>query len=192
MIVFATNNLHKLKEVRHILEGYDVVSLKDMNIVVDPEENGKTYEENALIKAREIAKFTKYPVLADDSGLEVDELPDELGLHTARFHNELKQIDRNRLVLKMMEGKENRNARFVCSAALIIDGKEYVYTYNCEGKVTFEIEGEDGFGYDPIFLPNDADKSFGLLSEEEKNKISHRGVAMRRLIKLVEEKGENV
>ena len=111
MIVFATNNLHKLKEVRHILEGYEVVSLKDMNIIVDPEENGLTYEENALIKAREIAKHTNLPVLADDSGLEIDELPDELGLHTARFHNELKQIDRNKLVLKMMEGKKNRSSK---------------------------------------------------------------------------------
>lgn len=192
MIVFATNNLHKLKEVRHILEGYEVVSLKDMNIIVDPEENGLTYEENALIKAREIAKHTNLPVLADDSGLEIDELPDELGLHTARFHNELKQIDRNKLVLKMMEGKKNRSSRFVCSAALLIDGKEYIYTYKCEGTITFEIEGEDGFGYDPIFLPNDANKSFGLLSEEEKNKISHRGVAMRKLIEIAEKNGEKL
>lgn len=192
MIVFATNNEHKLKEVRAILKDENIVSLKEMNINVDPDEVGSTYFENALIKAKEIAKHTNYPVLADDSGLEVYELNNLLGIYTSRFHNELVQKDRNKLVVSMLEGKENRNAAFVCCAVLIVKDKVYHYEYRCEGRITNKILGEKGFGYDPIFIPNGYEKTFALLEDEEKNRISHRGVAMRKLIDLVKEAKEEL
>ena len=192
MILFATNNAHKLGEVQDILPGYKVVSLKDMNIKVDPEENGTTYEENALIKAREIAKYTNLPILADDSGLEIEELPNELGLHTARFHPELVQVEKNKLVLSLLEGKENRKAKFVCCAVLLVNGKEYKSYYECHGTISYELKGTGGFGYNPIFIPNGFELTYAEMDDETKYKISHRGVAMRRLVELVKEGGEEL
>ena len=185
MILFATNNAHKLKEVQDILPDYKIVSLKDMNIKVDPEENGTTYEENAFIKAREIAKFTNLPILADDSGLEIEEMPNDLGLHTARFHPELVQVEKNKLVVKLLEGKENRKAKFVCCAVLLVNGKEYKYKHECHGSITHELRGTGGFGYNPIFLPNGFEQTYAEMDDETKYSISHRGVAMRKLVELV-------
>ena len=154
MILFATNNAHKLKEVQDILPNLKIVSLKDMGIKVDPDENGTTYEENALIKAREIAKYTNLPVLADDSGMEVEAIPNELGLHTARFHPELPQVERNKLVVKLLENATTRNAKFVCCAVLLVYGKEYKYLHETHGSISNELKGTGGFGYNPIFIPN--------------------------------------
>lgn len=190
MILFATNNLHKLKEVQDILPDLKIVSLKDMNIKVDPDENGVTYEENALIKAREIAKYTDLPVLADDSGLEIESMPNELGLHTARFHKELTQVEKNKLVVKTLEGKENRNAKFVCCAVLLINGKEYKYTYECHGSISTELRGTGGFGFNPVFIPNGFDITYAEMDDDTKYSISHRGVAMRKLVELVLKAGE--
>lgn len=192
MILFATNNLHKLKEVQDILPNLKVVSLKDMNIKVDPDENGTTYEENALIKAREIAKYTDLPVLADDSGLEIESMPNELGLHTARFHKELTQEEKNKLVVKTLEGKENRNAKFVCCAVLLINSKEYKYTYECHGSISTELRGTGGFGFNPVFIPNGFDITYAEMDDDTKYSISHRGVAMRKLVELVLEAGEKI
>lgn len=192
MILFATNNAHKLKEVQDILPSLKVVSLKDMGIKVDPEENGLTYEENALIKAREIAKYTDLPVLADDSGLEIEAMPNELGLHTARFHKELTQVEKNKLVVKTLEGKENRNAKFVCCAVLLVKGKEYKYLYECHGSIAEELRGSGGFGFNPVFIPNGFDLTYAEMDDKTKYSISHRGVAMRKLIELALEGGEEL
>ena len=192
MILFATNNAHKLKEVQDILHNLKIVSLKDMGIKVDPDENGKTYEENPLIKAREIAKYTNLPVLADDSGMEVEALPNELGLHTARFHPELPQVERNKLVVKLLENATTRNAKFVCCAVLLVNGKEYKYLHETHGSISNELKGTGGFGYNPIFIPNGYKETYAELSDEEKYKVSHRGVAMRELVKLVLEAGEEL
>ena len=192
MILFATNNAHKLKEVQDILPSLKIVSLKDMNIKVDPDENGTTYEENALIKAREIAKYTDLPVLADDSGLEIEAMPNELGLHTARFHNELSQLERNKLVVETLKNSKNRKAKFVCCAVMIIKGKEYKYLYECHGSISKELRGDGGFGYNPIFVPNGFNLTYAEMDDETKYRISHRGVAMRNLVKLVLENGEEL
>ena len=192
MILFATNNAHKLKEVQDILLNLKIVSLKDMGIKVDPDENGTTYEENALIKAREIAKYTNLPVLADDSGMEVEALPNELGLHTARFHSELPQVERNKLVVKLLENATTRNAKFVCCAVLLVNGKEYKYLHETHGSISNELKGTGGFGYNPIFIPKGYKETYAELSDEEKYKVSHRGVAMRELVKLVVEAGEEL
>ena len=192
MILFATNNSHKLKEVQDILPNLKIVSLKDMGIKVDPDENGTTYEENALIKAREIAKYTNLPVLADDSGMEVEAIPHELGLHTARFHPELPQVERNKLVVKLLENATTRNAKFVCCAVLLVNGKEYKYLHETHGSISNELKGTGGFGYNPIFIPKGYKETYAELSDEEKYKVSHRGVAMRELVKLVLEAGEEL
>ena len=192
MILFATNNAHKLKEVQDILPNLKIVSLKDMGIKVDPDENGTTYEENALIKAREIAKYTNLPVLADDSGMEVEAIPNELGLHTARFHPELPQVERNKLVVKLLENAATRNAKFVCCAVLLVNGKEYKYLHETHGSISNELKGTGGFGYNPIFIPKGYKETYAELSDEEKYKVSHRGVAMRELVKLVLEAGEEL
>lgn len=192
MILFATSNAHKLKEVQDILPNLKIVSLKDMGIKVDPDENGTTYEENALIKAREIAKYTNLPVLADDSGMEVEAIPNELGLHTARFHPELPQVERNKLVVKLLENATTRNAKFVCCAVLLVNGKEYKYLHETHGSISNELKGTGGFGYNPIFIPKGYKETYAELSDEEKYKVSHRGVAMRELVKLVLEAGEEL
>ena len=189
MILFATNNAHKLQEVKDILPGYKIVSLKEMNIKVDPDENGLTYEENALIKAREIAKYTDLPVLADDSGLEIEAMPNELGIHTARFQQGLPQVEKNKLVVKTLEGVENRKAKFVCCAVILTNGKEYKYTYECHGSISHELKGTGGFGYNPIFIPNGFDLTYAEMDDETKYSISHRGVAMRRLIEMIKKDG---
>ena len=192
-IVFATTNEGKVKEIKEILEGFpvEVVSMKEMNITTDIEENGTTFEENSLIKAREISKLTGLPALADDSGLEVDYLNGEPGIYSARYLGKDTDYNyKNNYIidrLKEAEDKE-RSARFICVISLVLpDGREFVKKGVMEGRIGYEIKGENGFGYDPIFYLPEYGKTSAELSSDEKNKISHRGKALRAMKELIAE-----
>ena len=184
-IVFATGNAGKVKEIQMIMEdtGMEIVSMKEAGIVVDIEENGTTYEENALIKAREVAKYTDAIVMADDSGLEVDYLNKEPGILSARYLGEDTSYRiKNQNLIERLEGvpDEKRTARFVCAiAAVLPDGKELTTRATIEGRIGYEEKGSHGFGYDPIFYVPEFGKTTAELTEEEKNRVSHRGKALR-------------
>ena len=184
-IVFATGNAGKIKEIRMIMEdtGMEVVSMKDAGIRVDIEENGQSYEENALIKARAVAAFTKDIVMADDSGLEIDYLNKEPGIYSARYLGEDTSYEiKNQALLDRLSGvkKEDRTARFVCAiAAVLPDKREFVVRETIEGYIGEKPAGTNGFGYDPIFYVDEYGCSTAELSEEKKNEVSHRGKALR-------------
>ena len=187
-IVFATGNAHKMIEIRQILEdlGMPVISMKEVG--VDPEiiEDGTTFEENALIKAREVANLLPNDiVLADDSGLEVDALNKEPGIYSARYAGENTSYEiKNQLILDRVKDvpEEKRTARFACAVAAVFpDGTEKVVRENMEGRIAYESAGANGFGYDPIFYLPEYKKSTAELSPEEKNALSHRGRALRQM-----------
>ena len=184
-IIFATSNEGKMKEIRLIMEdsGYEVLSLKEAGVVADIEENGSTFEENAVIKATEIAKITGELVLADDSGLEVDYLDKAPGIYSARFLGEDTDYTvKNNYIIDKLSGVplKQRSARFVCAIALARpDGTAVTRRATIEGYIGYEIRGENGFGYDPIFMVPEFDKTTAELSIDEKNKISHRAKALR-------------
>ena len=184
-IIFATGNEGKMKEVRMILEdlGLPVLSLKDAGITADVEENGTTFEENAQIKAKAIMEMTGALVRADDAGLEVDALDKEPGIYSARYmgHDTSYHI-KNHNIIDRLEGKvgEERSARFVCAiAAAFPDGRVLITRGTMEGQIGYEEKGENGFGYDPIFYLPEYQCYSAELSLEEKNKLSHRGKALR-------------
>lgn len=183
-IIFATGNQGKIREIKQIMADMDVeiLSMKEAGIFMEIEENGTTFEENALIKARTIAKEAGVLVLADDSGLEIDYLDKAPGVLSARYLGEDTSYDVKNThilgLLKDVKGKD-RSARFVCSiAAVFPDGREFTTYATIEGEIAHKIEGENGFGYDPIFFVPEFGKTTAQLSSEEKNKISHRGKAL--------------
>lgn len=184
-IIFATGNKDKMREIREILSDCDVdiQSMKEAGINVDIVEDGKTFEENALIKAKAVAEHTDAIVLADDSGLEIDYLNKEPGVYSARYMGEDTSYDiKNQNLIDRLDGvpKEKRTARFVCAiAAVLPDGENLIARQTMEGYIGWEIEGENGFGYDPIFYVPDLDCSTAELSPEDKNARSHRGNALR-------------
>ena len=191
-IIFATGNEHKMIEIRAILSdlGAEILSQKEAGIKADVVEDGATFEENAMIKATEIAKianqmpeYKNAVVLADDSGLEIDYLNKEPGIYSARYMGEDTSYDiKNQTLLDRLEGvpDEKRTARFVCAiAAAMPDGSCEVVRGTMEGIIGHEIAGENGFGYDPIFYVSDLDCSTAELSPEDKNARSHRGNALR-------------
>lgn len=190
-IVFATTNEGKVKEIKEILGDFpiEVVSMKEMGITADIEENGTTFEENSLIKARALAKLTGLPALADDSGLEVDYLNGEPGIYSARYLGRDTDYDyKNNYIIDKLSGAkgEDRSARFVCVISLVLpDGREFVERGVVEGLIGYEQKGENGFGYDPIFYLPEYGKTSAELSPEEKNKISHRGKALTAMKKLI-------
>ena len=183
-IVFATGNAGKVKEIRMILAdlGMEVLSMKEAGICLDIEEDGTTYEENALIKARAVAAHTDAIVMADDSGLEVDALNKEPGVYSARYLGEDTPYSiKNAEIIKRLEGLEGeqRSARFVCAIAAVFPDKSEVTTRaTIEGQSGFEETGTNGFGYDPIFYVPEFGKTTAELTEEEKNQVSHRGKAL--------------
>lgn len=194
-IVFATGNKDKMREIREIMQdmNVEVISMKDAGITVDIVEDGKTFEENALIKARAVAAYTDAIVLADDSGLEIDYLNKEPGVYSARYLGEdTSYTIKNRALLDRLEGveKEKRAARFVCAiAAVLPDKTELVTRQTMEGYIGDEPEGENGFGYDPIFYLDEFGCSSAALSREQKNAISHRGKGLRAMKELLRAHG---
>lgn len=193
-IIFATGNAGKVKEIRAILSdlGVEVLSMKEAGISVDVEENGKTYEENALIKAREVAKYTDAIVMSDDSGLEIDYLNCEPGIYSARYMGEdTSYTIKNNNLIERLAGvpDEQRTARFVCAIATVMpDGEELTTRGIIEGRIGYEEAGENGFGYDPIFYVPRFGKTTAQLSPEEKNQVSHRGKALEAMKALLREK----
>lgn len=186
-LIFATNNEGKVHEIRQILgNGYDVYSLKDLDIHTDIVEDGKTFEENAVIKAKAVCRETNEMVLADDSGFEVDYLNGEPGIYSARYMGEDTPYEiKNAEILKRCEKAEGdeRTARFVCAIACARpDGSVETTTGVIEGMLAYEPKGTNGFGYDPIFYLPERGCTTGEMEPEEKNRISHRGIALRKMV----------
>ncbi len=190
-IIFATKNKGKIKEIQAILgNDYIVKSMEEIGIDIDVVEDGKTFEENAIKKAVEIKNVTNKIVLADDSGLEIDYLNGEPGVYSARYMGEDTPYDvKNAKILEILKDVEEdkRGARFVSVIALAMPGKDPITTKGTiEGIIGYEIKGENGFGYDPIFYIPSLEKTSAELSLEEKNKISHRGKALEEMKKILE------
>ena len=185
-IVLATSNQGKVLEFQNLLSplGYRVLSLKEADIVSNPVENRKTYRENSYIKALDAAKKTNFPVLADDSGLEIEALGNRPGIHTARFAKESGGYPAVfQKIFGELEGKKNRNAAFHCCLCFLEapNAEPLFFEGVCPGSILFEAKGAHGFGYDPIFHSDEAGLDFGEADEETKNKYSHRGKASRKL-----------
>ena len=189
-IVFATNNAHKLREVQQTVgDKFEIVSLRECGVVEDIPENEPTLEGNALAKARYIYSRTGLSCFADDTGLEVDALGGEPGVRSARYATDGHDDEANkRLLLERMEGKENRGAQFRTAMALILDGEEYLFEGVVRGEILTQECGNGGFGYDPLFAPEGHRESFAEMSAEEKNAISHRGRAVRKLAEFLNNK----
>ncbi len=183
-LIFATSNENKMKEIRMILanSGYEILSMKEAGIDIDIVEDGSTFEENAIIKATAISKLCGELVLADDSGLEVDYMDKMPGIYSARFEGvDTPYSIKNKIIIDRLEGvpDEKRTARFVCAiAAAFPDGRVITKRATIEGIIGYEEQGENGFGYDPIFYVPEYGCTTAQLSPEQKNEISHRGKAL--------------
>jgi XTP/dITP diphosphohydrolase len=182
-LVFASNNPHKVKEINSVLgNSFELLSLKDLNITEDIPENEPTLEGNALSKARYVFRATGMNVFADDTGLEIEALGGLPGVHSARFAGENKDSSANiEKVHNMLSGKGNRNARFRTVIALILDKKEYLFEGSVSGTIIDEKRGSEGFGYDPVFVPEGRNKTFAEMDLMEKNQLSHRARAFEKL-----------
>ena len=190
-LIVASTNQGKLKEIKAMLAdiNIEVLSMKDvLNKEIEIEENGKTFKENALIKASTIANIVNKPVLADDSGLEVDALDKKPGIYSARFLGHDTSYDiKNQYIIDAIKDKD-RTARFVCAMALVIPGQEPILIEETmEGMINDKIEGENGFGYDPIFYFPPCKMTSATMSMEEKNKYSHRAKALKKLYNILKE-----
>lgn len=191
-LVVATNNAHKVKEYQEMFLGYDIKfhSMKDLGIVCNPEEDGTTYEENSLIKAAALARLTKLPVIADDSGLNVVALDNFPGIYSSRFAdsfggNEVANLE----LIKKLKPYADKSAFFACVITLMnVEEKPVQFKGICKGKILDKPVGEGGFGYDPIFYSDEANIAFGEASPEIKNKYSHRAKAVEQLIKYLKNK----
>ncbi len=184
-ICLSTNNKNKLKEYRELLSplGYVIYCPNDLNIDLQVNENGKTYRENSYLKALALSKLVSFPVIADDSGLEIKSLDNFPGLYSARFELECGSYQKAyQEIFSRLEGK-NREARFVCCICYLESStsKPLYFEGEVKGEITKQAHGTNGFGYDPIFFCKENNKYFGLISEEEKNKISHRYKASKKL-----------
>lgn len=194
-LVFATNNAHKLQEVRQILgDRFEVVGLKDIGCNEDIPETAATLEGNALQKARYVHEHYGFDCFADDTGLEVTALDGAPGVHTARFaelfgEGMTHDSDANmNLLLKKLEEKSDRSARFRTVIAFLYKGQEYLFEGICSGVILHERHGHEGFGYDPVFQPEGFDRCFAEMSADEKNAISHRGLATQKLAAFLSSK----
>ena len=186
-LIFATNNAHKLGEVQALLgDAFELVTLRECGITEDIPETAETLEGNALQKARYVYSKTGLDCFADDTGLEVDALGGAPGVHSARYATDGHDFAaNNRLLLKNLEGAQERTARFRTVIALILDGVEYTFEGRVEGVIATEESGSEGFGYDPLFVPSGEIITFAQMSAEAKNAISHRGRAVAELVKFL-------
>jgi XTP/dITP diphosphohydrolase len=187
-LIFASNNLHKIEEVSEILKpyGFKIIGLSQAGIHEDIPETAQTIEENAVLKARYIFNHYNFNCFADDTGLEVEALDNAPGVYSARYAGEQKSSEDNiNKLLAELNGKTNRNARFKTVIALILNGKEYLFEGIINGRIATEKRGDKGFGYDPVFIPNGYEKTFAEMSALEKNKISHRAIAVQKLAKFL-------
>ena len=188
-IMIATSNKGKVREYKSLLEplGYAVHDLSELD-PIEIDENGSTFQENALIKAKSIKDKCNMIVIADDSGLEIDALNKEPGIHSARYLEGHDYNYKNKVLLERMKGKTDRSARFVCAIALCDETGDHLFTGVMEGKINDQAAGDNGFGYDPIFLVEQFGKTSAQLTMEQKNSVSHRGIATRELLDYL--KGE--
>ena len=186
-IVFATNNKHKLSEIRAILgDRFEVLSLEDINCHADIPETANTLEGNAIQKARYVVDNYGYDCFADDTGLEVEALGGAPGVHSARYATDGHDFAaNNRLLLKNLEGAENRRARFRTVISLILGGEEHLFEGVVEGRIIDREAGHEGFGYDPLFIPDGYAKTFAEMTTDEKNAVSHRARAVRKLAEFL-------
>ena len=183
-LVVASNNKNKIREIKTLLgDKFEVLSMAEMNIELEIEETGVTFEENAIIKAKAIYDLCALPIVADDSGLMVDALGGEPGVYSARYAGDpCNDENNNAKLLKNLDGVTNRTARFI-SVVAFYDGKKTVTASGTvEGEILYDGRGTNGFGYDPLFLATELNKTFGEASDEEKNKISHRARALKNLV----------
>ena len=188
-IMIATSNKGKVREYKSLLEplGYAVHDLSELD-PIEIDENGSTFQENALIKAKSIKDKCNMTVIADDSGLEIDALNKEPGIHSARYLEGHDYNYKNKVLLERMKDKTDRTARFVCAIALCDETGDHLFTGVMEGKINDQAAGDNGFGYDPIFLVEQFGKTSAQLTMEQKNSVSHRGIATRELLDYL--KGE--
>lgn len=186
-LVFATNNLNKLAEVQKMLpNSIELLSLKDINCFDEIDETETTLEGNAKLKADYITKNFGYNCFADDTGLEVDSLDGKPGVYSARFAGEPANSENNmQKLISELEDKKNRNAQFRTAICLNINDKQFLFEGICKGEILTQKQGEKGFGYDPIFKPEGFNESFAEMTSEEKNKISHRGIAIQKLVEFL-------
>lgn len=184
-ILIATNNKHKIKEIKEIFAdtGYEIVCPEDIDLKVDVIENGTTFAENSYKKANAFCRATGIVSIADDSGLQVRCLDNAPGIYSARYGGEgLDDADRTELLLKNMQGKTDRYAEFVCAISVVFpNGRLIKAQGECEGEIALSPSTRVGFGYDPVFIPKGYDKTFAELNDEVKNSISHRGNALKQL-----------
>lgn len=188
-IMIATSNPGKVREYRELLQplGYTVHDLSEIEHT-DPVEDGKTFAENALIKARAVFENAGMMAIADDSGLCIDYLKGQPGIHSARYLAGHDYNYKNRMILRRLKKAEDRSAHFSCAIALIDQQGEHVFEGIMEGRIAEEMRGNNGFGYDPIFIPQGYELTSAQLTAEEKNAISHRGKATRKLLAYLQEK----
>ena len=187
-LLFATNNKHKIREISDIISNnFTIIGLADVNITEDIPEEADTLADNAIFKARYVHERTGMNVFADDTGLEVEALGGEPGVYSARYAGEGKSFDDNiNKLLNRLEGVEERKARFRTVIALIFENREYMFEGTVEGEILTERKGTGGFGYDPVFRAAGYDQTFAEMPLSEKNRISHRAVAMRKLLNFIE------
>lgn len=187
-IVIATNNKNKVREFKSLFKNIEFLSLSDINYTKEIIEDGKTFEENALIKARQIAKELGVIAISDDSGLEVDALNGAPGIYSARYAGGHNDEDNNKLLLKNLEGVKNRKARYVCAICVCQPNLDYrIVRGTVEGRIIDERRGSEGFGYDPYFYVDEFKKTFAEVSLEQKNTISHRARALRKIKEICNE-----
>jgi len=185
-IVFATGNPNKLKEIKSAIKSFEIVGLKDLKITEEIPETGDTLKKNALQKAKYVYDKTGLDCFSDDTGLEIEALNNRPGVYSAMYAGPDCNAENNmRKVLKELEGKTNRSAQFKTVIALILQGKEYFFEGVVKGEILKEKKGKDGFGYDPIFRPIGYKESFAEMSIAQKNEISHRGLAVKKLVNFL-------
>lgn len=186
-LILASNNAHKVEEIKQILTDYNILTLKDIDFTEDIIEDGESFEENALIKARTIAEFSGKVAIADDSGLSVDKLNGHPGVRSARYSPEQTDEKNIEKVLAELAGEQSK-AKFVSVIAMVTpEGKEFTFRGECEGEIILEKRGTNGFGYDPIFYVPELNKTFAEISSDEKNAISHRKKSLEKFSNFLKE-----